>query len=165
MSEFLLEIYSEEIPSSAQALAQSELKNSFTIFLKNERINFSLIETFATPRRITLIISGLKNNEKELTKEVRGPSTSADKKAIMGFLKSQGIENQKTLIKKRHKRKRIFFLKKIIKQKSLLEIFQSEVFSILSSIKWKKSMRWASFNEKWSRPIKSILCVLDKKDS
>ena len=32
MSEFLLEIYSEEIPSSAQALAQSELKNSFTIF-------------------------------------------------------------------------------------------------------------------------------------
>ena len=91
MSEFLLEIYSEEIPSSAQALAQSELKNSFTIFLKNERINFSLIETFATPRRITLIISGLKNNEKELTKEVRGPSTAADKKAIMGFLKSQGM--------------------------------------------------------------------------
>ena len=163
MSEFLLEIYSEEIPSSAQALAQSELKNSFTIFLKNERINFSLIETFATPRRITLIISGLKNNEKELTKEVRGPSTAADKKAIMGFLKSQGVENQKHLLKKEIKGKEYFFLKKIIKQKSLLEIFQSEVFSILSSIKWKKSMRWASFNEKWSRPIKSILCVLDKK--
>ena len=38
--------------------------------------------------------------KKELTKEVRGPSTSADKKAIEGFLKSQGIENQKHLLKK-----------------------------------------------------------------
>ena len=24
-------------------------------------------------------------------------------------------------------------------------------------------MRWSSFNEKWSRPIKNILCILDKK--
>ena len=64
MSEFLLEIYSEEIPSSAQFWHKVNLKILLTIFLKNERINFSLIETFATPRRITLIINGLKKNEK-----------------------------------------------------------------------------------------------------
>ena len=60
MSEFLLEIYGEEIPSSAQSLAENELRNFFADFLKNEKINFSLIETYSTPRRITVIIKGLK---------------------------------------------------------------------------------------------------------
>ena len=59
MSEFLLEVYGEEIPSSAQLLAEKELKVSFANFLKNEKIDFSLIETYSTPRRITVIINGL----------------------------------------------------------------------------------------------------------
>ena len=52
-------------------------------FLKNEKINFSSIETFATARRITVIIKGLRNEEIKLTKEIRGPSTSAEKKALI----------------------------------------------------------------------------------
>ena len=32
MSEFLLEIYGEEIPSSAQLLAENEMRNLFQIF-------------------------------------------------------------------------------------------------------------------------------------
>ena len=163
MNEFLLEIYGEEIPSSAQAIAKNDLKDLFVIFLKNEKINFSSIETFATARRITVIIKGLRNKEIKLTKEIRGPSTSAEKKAVEGFLKSQGIKNEKLLLKKTVKGKEYFFFEKKIQQKSLPELFKSEMFSILSSIKWKKSMRWSSFNEKWSRPIKSILCILNEK--
>ena len=163
MNEFLLEIYGEEIPSSAQAIAKNDLKDLFVIFLKNEKINFSSIETFATARRITVVIKGLRNNEIKLTKEIRGPSTSAEKKAVEGFLKSQGINNERLLLKKTVKGKEYFFFKKKIHQKSLQELFKSEMFSILSSIKWKKSMRWSSFNEKWSRPIKSILCILNEK--
>ena len=163
MNEFLLEIYGEEIPSSAQAIAKNDLKNLFVNFLKNEKINFSSIETFATARRITVIIKGLRNKEIKLTKEIRGPSTSAEKKAVEGFLKSQGIKNEKLLLKKTVKGKEYFFFEKKIQQKSLPELFKSEMFSILSSIKWKKSMRWSSFNEKWSRPIKSILCILNEK--
>ena len=87
MSEFLLEIYSEEIHHQLNHWHKMNLKIFLRIFLKNEKINFSLIETYSTPRRITVIISGLKHNEiAELTKEIRGPSTSADKKAIEGFL-------------------------------------------------------------------------------
>ena len=163
MNEFLLEVYGEEIPSSAQAIAKNELRDLFISFLHSEKINFSLIETFATARRITVVINGLKKNQTNLTKEIRGPSSSADKSAIEGFLKSQGISDEKLLLKKTIKNKEYFFFEKQIQQKSLSELFKSEVVSILSSIKWKKSMRWSSFNEKWSRPIKSILCVLNEK--
>ena len=112
MNEFLLEIYGEEIPTSAQAIAKNDLKDLFVIFLKNEKINFSSIETFATARRITVVIKGLRNNEIKLTKEIRGPSTSAEKKAVEGFLKSQGINNERLLLKKTVKGKEYFFLKK-----------------------------------------------------
>ena len=74
MSEFLLEIYGEEIPSSAQLLAENQLRESFSNFLKNEKISFSLIETYSTPRRITVIINGLKKKLAESIKEIRGPN-------------------------------------------------------------------------------------------
>ena len=163
MSEFLLEMYGEEIPSSAQLLAEIELKGLFDNFLRNENIYFNLIETFSTPRRIVVIINGIKNQITETSKEVRGPSTSCNKDALEGFMKSQGIKNPKYLSKRKIKEKEYFFFKKKIRPKSLFETFEAEIFTILSSIKWKKSMRWSSFDEKWSRPIKSILCILDEK--
>ena len=63
MNEFLLEVYGEEIPSSAQAIAKNELRDLFISFLHSEKINFSLIETFATARRITVVIKGLRNKK------------------------------------------------------------------------------------------------------
>ena len=112
MSEFLLDVYSEEIPSSAQLLAKYEMRKSFEDFLKKENINFSLIEIFSTPRRITVIINGIKKNVNKLVKEIRGPSTSADQKAIEGFIKSQGISNRKFLSKKTINEKEYFFFQK-----------------------------------------------------
>ena len=54
MSEFLLDVYSEEIPSSAQLLAKNEMRKSFEDFLKKENINFSLIEIFLRQEELLL---------------------------------------------------------------------------------------------------------------
>ena len=77
-----------------------------------KKINFSLIETYSTPRRITVIIKGLKQKIAESIKEIRGPNTSADKRAIEGFMKSQSLSNQKLLLKKEIKGKEYFFFEK-----------------------------------------------------
>ena len=34
---------------------------------------------------------------------------------------------------------------------------------LLQSIKWVKSMRWGSHNDRWIRPIKNILCIFNNK--
>ena len=60
MSDLLLEIYGEEIPSSAQILAEKQLLSLFNNLFENEKINFSIIETYSTPRRISIIIKNLK---------------------------------------------------------------------------------------------------------
>ena len=54
MNEFLLNIWRRDSISSSYS--KNDLKDLFIIFLKNEKINFSSIETFATARRITVII-------------------------------------------------------------------------------------------------------------
>ena len=88
--------------------------------------------------------------------EIRGPSTSADEKAIEGFLRSQNINDQKLLKKKTINNKEYFFYISKTKEQKLNKIFEKEIPTILASIKWRKSMRWSSHSEKWSRPIKSI---------
>ena len=163
MSDLLLEIYGEELPSSAQILGEKQLYELFLELFVKKKISFSSIETFSTSRRISIIIKKILRNEKDNSIEIRGPSTDADDKALKGFLKSNSINDKKKLIKKKIKDREYYFFVKKIKQKKLKDIFNSEIPLILSSIKWKKSMRWAYNDQKWSRPIKSILGIFENK--
>ena len=163
MSDFLLEIYSEELPSSAQILGEKQLNQLFLELFTKKNISYSSIETFSTSRRISIIVKKISKNEKDNSIEIRGPSTKADNRALMGFLKSNDINDAKKLIKKKIKDKEYYFYIKKIKQKKLRDIFNSEIPLILSSIKWKKSMRWGYNDQKWSRPIKSILGIFENK--
>ena len=61
MTDFVLEILSEEIPANMQLhAAENFVKNATEIFAKNG-LNFGRheIQSFVTPRRLTLYISGL----------------------------------------------------------------------------------------------------------
>ena len=95
MSDLLLEIYGEELPSSAQILGEKQLSGYFLELFKKKKISYSSIETFSTPRRISIVIKKISRKEKENITEIRGPSTSADHSAIKGFLKSNNINNKK----------------------------------------------------------------------
>ena len=103
MSDLLLEIYGEELPSSAQILGEKQLHESFLELFTKQKISYSSIETFSTSRRISIIINKISRNEKDNLIEVRGPSTEANNKALMGFLKSNGINDVKKLIKNKIK--------------------------------------------------------------
>ena len=56
MSDLLLEIYGEELPSSAQILGENQLSEYFLELFRKNMINYSSIETFSTPRRISVVI-------------------------------------------------------------------------------------------------------------
>ena len=158
-----MELYGEEIPPSAQLLGESELKGSIEKLLIDKKINYSELQTFSTPRRITIVVSNLEKQNSEKIKEIRGPSTQANETALKGFLRSQGIKNERDLLKKKIKDKEYYFFKQKVVEKNIVEILAEEIPIILSSIRWKKSMRWSSIEEKWSRPIRNILCVFNRK--
>ena len=101
MSDLLLEIYGEELPSSAQILGEKQLCNSFLDLFTQKNISYSSIETFSTSRRISIVINKISRNDKDNLIEIRGPSVAADNRAITGFLKSNQISDVKKLIKKK----------------------------------------------------------------
>ena len=91
MSEFLLETYCEEIPSSSQVLIESELRRLFIELFSEFDIKFNYIETFSTSRRVVLFINNLSKYSGQKQKEVRGPRVEANENAIKGFLKSKNM--------------------------------------------------------------------------
>ena len=98
-------------------LVKNNLINFLELFTK-KNISYSSIETFSTSRRISIVVKKISKNEKDNSIEIRGPSTEADNRALMGFLKSNDINDVKKLIKKKIKDKEYYFYIKKIKQKN-----------------------------------------------
>ena len=95
MAEFLLELFSEEIPAKLQSEARINLLSSFKNFFEKENINYKDdAKVFSTPNRLVLCFKKIEREINQKSEEVRGPSTKAPDKAIEGFLRSNRIEKQ-----------------------------------------------------------------------
>ena len=162
MAEFFLELFSEEIPSSLQKNLRSKIFEDFNNLFDENLIKSKKSFSLSTPNRMVLVFEGLDKVIKIKPEEIKGPKTSAPKDALKGFLRSKKIE-EKDLYKKFLEKDEFYFFKtksKLLKTHDLLEEF---IPKILGNYQWKKSMKWSEFDLKWGRPLKSILCVFDKK--
>ncbi len=163
MNDFLLEIYGEEIPTSCQSLMKSQFRLIFESFFLKEKISFSELEVYSTSRRICILAKQLLKKKNSKKTEIRGPRTSANEIALDGFMRSNNVKDVKYLKKKLVNGKEYFFFHKELTDKKIEEILLINIPKILNDIKWKKSMRWSSFSEKWIRPIKNIFCIYGEK--
>ena len=163
MSEFFLELFSEEIPSNLQSNARKELKEIFLRFIhENEIIIKGEVKSLSTPNRLVIHIDKISKEIKKKSLEIRGPSTNVQEKALLGFLKSNNLDKNQ-IFKKTNEKGEFFFFKKPSQKISTFELFRDNVKSLLVKIPWKKSMRWGDHHLYWGRPLKSILAVFDKK--
>ena len=75
MPDFLLEIGCEEIPARMIDTASRELRDRVQSLLQRERLEPSgAISTLETPRRLTVLASGIPATQPDLTEQVNGPS-------------------------------------------------------------------------------------------
>ena len=91
MPDLLLEVLSEEIPARMQAGGAQELEKQVCSRLEEARLTFENPGTFATPRRLALLVRGCRAVQPDITVERKGPRVDAPQKAIQGFLKSTGL--------------------------------------------------------------------------
>ena len=162
MSEFFLELFSEEIPSSLQTNLRSDLLNAFKDLFEKKTIKFKNSTTYSTPNRLIILFEGV---EKEITlksEEIKGPSIKAPNEALEGFLRSNNLDKSKVYKKKTDKGE-FYFYKTSSKKLNTHSILEVSIPEILKKIQWKKSMKWGNFELNWARPLKSILAVFDKK--
>ena len=163
MSEFFIELFSEEIPSNLQNRTREDFLQNLKDFLKKERVEYSgKVNAFSTPNRLIVYFQ---NISKKITKnetEIRGPSTKASDSALNGFLKSYNITINETF-KKIIDKGEFYFFKKPAETIETKIILRKNLPRVLDKISWKKSMRWGDHELYWGRPLKSILCCFDNK--
>ena len=163
MSEFLLELFSEEIPPNLQISARNNLVENFINFFEKENIKYDKnFSSLSSPNRLIIHFKHIQNELIKDSKEIRGPRCDANEDALNGFLSSNQISTNKIYKKKVDKTEYYFYktLKKTIKTKKLLE---ENIPNLLTKIKWKKSMRWGTYDLYWGRPLKSIMAIYEGK--
>ena len=162
MSEFFLELFSEEIPAGLQKSLRENLLKSFNDFFKGKFISFKRSSSYSTPNRMVILFEGLQIQTILKPEEIKGPSTKAPDLAIKGFIRSNQIEKQ-NLYKKETEKGNFFFFKTKSKKLYTHELLEEFVPKLLNKIQWEKSMRWGNFSLNWGRPLKSILAIFNKK--
>jgi len=162
MSEFFLELFSEEIPAELQKNLREKIFKDFKNLFEEKSINSKKNFSFSTPNRLVVVFEGLDKQIKIKSKEIRGPKTSAPDQALEGFLRSNKID-KKNLFKKKTEKDEFYFYKTESTSLKTYDLLAEFIPKILSNYKWKKSMKWGEFDLNWGRPLKSILSVFEKK--
>ncbi len=160
MTDFLLELFSEEIPARFQKTAATALLETLTDNLKAFGLNITTADFYYTPRRLCVHITGLPTESQATIDEKRGPKIDAPEQAINGFLKSTGLTKEQLEIKQTDKGSFYFAT---IKQdgRKTTDILAEIIPNIIHNFSWAKSMRWGRGALKWVRPLHHILCIFN----
>ena len=160
MPDLLLEVLSEEIPARMQARGVKELERQVLSRLEAAPLTHEGTESYATPRRLALLVRGLPAVQPDITVERKGPRVDAPQKAIDGFLKSTGLTLEDCEQRETPKGP-VWFAVSREKGRPTTALLADLLPAALAAVSWPKSMRWDASGTRWVRPIRSILCLLD----
>ncbi|MDJ0686221.1 MAG: glycine--tRNA ligase subunit beta [Alphaproteobacteria bacterium] len=161
MAEFLLEIFSEEIPAGMQSRAAAELQTALLDGLKQASIEFSAAASYATPRRLTVVFDELPTEQPDLREERKGPKVGAPEKALQGFLKSVGLDSIDQCDQRDTPKGPVYVAVIERKGRPTSEVLSELASAAIEGLTWPKSMRFAHAGFRWVRPIRSIAAVFD----
>ncbi len=161
MPELLLELLSEEIPARMQARAAADLKRLVGERLREAGLSFERAESFATPRRLTLVVDGLPARQPDTVEERRGPRVGAPEAAVRGFLRSVSLDDLDQC-EQRDTGKGVFWFARVVRTGAATrDAVPPLVRDAIAALPWPKSMRWAANELAWVRPLHGLVLMLD----
>ncbi|WRH77316.1 MAG: glycine--tRNA ligase subunit beta [Sphingobium sp.] len=160
MTDFLLELRSEEIPARMQAKAKDDLVRLFTEALAKAGLAAETVEAFATPRRLALIAKGLPLETQAVSEETKGPKVGAPPQAMEGFLRKTGL-NEDQLVE----RDGVYFAVVEKPGRKTADVLAEAIPAIIRAFPWPKSQRWGAASAsteslRWVRPLQGIIALL-----
>jgi glycyl-tRNA synthetase beta chain len=166
MPDFLLEIGCEEIPARMIDAASRELRERVGTLLVRERLGAGEIQTLDTPRRLAVVASGIPAAQPDVSEQLTGPSVSHAYKdgqptqAAISFARKAGVEVSQ--LEKTTTPKGEYLSAKVVKRgRSAADILVENLPKELSSIYWQKNMYWRKTTERFVRPVRWMVAMLD----
>ena len=133
MSDFFIELFSEEIPASLQRNTRNVLLENFKNLFEEKKILFKKSSSFSTPNRLIILFEGLSKEIIQKAEEIKGPNVNAPEKAIEGFLRSNKIE-KKDLLKKTIEKGEFYFFTKASSKINTIDLLQEYTPIILDKL-------------------------------
>ncbi|MCZ8171023.1 MAG: glycine--tRNA ligase subunit beta, partial [Brevundimonas sp.] len=161
MSDFLLELRSEEIPARMQAGARETLEKLFRKEMEAAGVSVGAVTVWSTPRRLALIARGLPEATAAVSEEVKGPRVGAPPQALEGFLRKTGLTEDQLV-----ERDGVFFAITAKPGRATAEVLAEAIPAIVRAFPWPKSQRWGSASIsteslRWVRPLSAIVALFD----
>ena len=167
-AEFLLEIGTEELPSSFVRHALRSMHGAATELVAQARLGSDALRmhTMGTPRRLALRIDGLTSSQPDRNETVMGPPWSAafeadgsPKRAATGFAKKHGVDVSD--LRKTATDKGDYVSVDVHEAGRATSAVLSEILpQLCQRITFPKSMRWGAGEISFGRPIHWVVSLL-----
>ncbi|HPZ46089.1 MAG TPA: glycine--tRNA ligase subunit beta [Novosphingobium sp.] len=163
MSDFLLELRSEEIPARMQAGARAELEKLFRKAMDEAGVALGALTVWSTPRRLALIARDLPLATAAVSEEVKGPRVGAPPQALEGFLRKTGLSENQLV-----ERDGVLFAVTNKPGRATSDVLTEAIPAIVRGFSWPKSQRWgaasiSSESLRWVRPLSGIVAILGEE--
>lgn len=156
----LVELLTEELPPRSLR----PLSDAFSDKLVTEIVRHRLKDrapskrTFATPRRIAVLIEDVRELAFDSETPVEGPTTSANSKAIEGFAKKHKVAPE-SLERRQTPKGEIFVAHVKIPGARLDDILANIVEGVLKKLPVPKVMRWGTGDAQFVRPVHGLVML------
>ncbi len=167
--DFLLEIGFEELPPSFLKVAAETLTKKLENLLKEKRIFYRSVRIIYSPRRFGALILGLSRKQKSRVIEVQGPpkkvaydEKNAPTEMLKGFMRANNFRLEDIRIVKTGKGEYVCG-KKEVSGEATENVLRNEVPKLIRGLEFPKTMRWNDSGDRFPRPIRWILALLDRK--
>lgn len=163
--DLLLEIGLEEVPARFVRDAMEQLQQKYEKWLEEQRIAFERIQSYATPRRLAILVTGVAEKQADIEEEAKGPSRKIAQdengnwsKAALGFARSQSVEPEALYFKE------LAGVEYVYARKSSIGIETSSLLAqgfvdVIQSMSFPKNMRWGSYDMRFVRPIRWLVAL------
>jgi len=167
MPDFLLEIGCEEIPARMIDAASLELRERVQKLLDRERLQPNgAISSLESPRRLAVLAPNIPAVQPDVVEEQTGPSVSVAFKdgqpapAAHAFAKKAGVDVSQ--LQRTTTPKGEYLSAKITRRgRSATEILAEALPKEMASIYWPKNMYWRKPSERFVRPVRWLVAMLD----
>ena len=166
LKDLLVEIGTEELPPQSVRALASALADGIAEGLKREGLSYGIVTSYATPRRLAVLVNELQSAQEERQIERRGPAVSAafdnegnPTKAALGFASSCGVEVEHLGRLENKKGEWLAFRTTQLGQ-STASLLPEIIERAASNLPVKRRMRWSDGNIEFVRPVHWVVLIL-----
>ncbi|RDI46486.1 glycine--tRNA ligase subunit beta [Aquicella lusitana] len=163
--DFLIEILTEELPPKALAKLADAFRAGIEEGLQKAGLAFTKIKSYATPRRLAVLVEELAAEQPDQMVERRGPAKSAafdaeghPSKACIGFARSCGVAPESLITISNDQGEWVGF-RQHVRGKSVSELMPEIAEQSIATLPIPKRMRWGEGDSQFVRPVLSVIML------